>query len=111
MNIEKRKQLISEINHCIDNDWVKIEEVFGFDNDIKIAVEEYKTFENSGYTMTFQSIRIGNYSIKCYHDNGEKLVERAELLRASIDKIGIEKTIETMTHEQDWADKEIREWN
>lgn len=111
MDNEKKKELISHINNFINNGRVLVEDVFDFDDDIKIAVEEYKTVFNDGYCTTLQTIRVGDYIINCHHDRGGELVAKAEMLRESINEVGIEKTIETMTHEQDWTDKQIREWN
>ncbi len=109
MNNEKRKQLINEINHYIDDDCVRIEQVFDFDDEIKIAVEEYKTEFNDGYCITLQTIRVADYFINCHHDDGEKLVIKAETLRASINAIGIKETIEKYT-KSDGISEKIREW-
>ena len=109
MDNEKKKELISRINNFIDDDYVRIEIVFDFDDDIKIAVEEYKTVFSDGYCTTLQTIRVGDYIINCHHDHGEKLVAKAEMLRESIDEVGIEKTIERYTKGDEYS-KNIKEW-
>ena len=109
MDNEKKKELISRINNFIDNDRVLIEDVFDFDDDIKIAVEEYKTVFSNGYCTTLQTIRVGDYVINCHHDHGEKLVAKAEMLRESINEVGIEKTIERYTKGDEYS-KNIKEW-
>ena len=106
--MENKEKLIYEIDKLIDN--TEDTKEFEFDKDITIAVEEYKTRENSGYITTFQTIRVKDYFIKCNHLKGQELVLNAERIRESIDKIGIDKTIEELTKPQDDYDTKIREW-
>ena len=105
----EKESLIKRINESINDDSLRDEEVFNFDNDIDIVVEEYKTRENDGYCITLQTIKVKDYTINCHHDNGKKLVEECEMLRASIDKIGIDKTIERYTNGDSWNER-MREW-
>jgi len=106
--MESREELIYKLDSIIDTE-TRGETDFDYDDEIEINVSEYKTIENSGYTLTFQTITIGDYTIKANHYTGKMLVDTAEQLRNSINKIGLEKTIETLTRPQDPFDTKIRD--
>ena len=101
--------LVEEINKVINTDIVG-EEVFEFDNDIKIVVAEYKTTWGDGYACTFQELKVDRYTIKCNHFTGEELLEKAKLLRQEINEQGLENAIDYLTIEQDQHTRTIREW-
>lgn len=106
--MEKQK-LIMEIDKFINTD-VYGDVKFEFDKDITIVVDEYKTYASDGYSTTFQSIKVGKYSIKCNHFDGAELVEKAELLQNKLKTQSIEDTIKELTIGQLMETDTIREW-
>lgn len=107
-----KQSLRFKLKDSINQEWVRGDFNIKVDDNIEVVVSERKTIESHGYTLTSQTIQLGDYSIKMGFRDIDTIIEIVETLyKAFQDGLTLEEIIEKYTVIQDaYSPETIREW-